>query len=222
MSGYIGAEIHGVDLSKPMPESTFTYVRDAWLDHGVLLFRDQHLNHAQHIAFSKLFGELDDHSSIPKFRDPVHHEILRVTNDVVSGRKQTVGRQWHSDLSITLQPARGSILRCEALPPVGGDTMFANTYKAFESLSAPLQHMLENMEATVAMHEGEALYVELPASVELLVAHTDPGLQGDRSTGGTKPATLETGAQIQVPLFISTGEKLKVDTRDGRYLGRAN
>ena len=143
----IGAEIHGVDLSKPMPESTFTYVRDAWLDHGVLLFRDQHLNHAQHIAFSKLFGELDDHSSIPKFRDPVHHEILRVTNDVVSGRKQTVGRQWHSDLSITLQPARGSILRCEALPPVGGDTMFANTYKAFESLSAPLQHMLENMEA---------------------------------------------------------------------------
>ena len=54
-----------------------------------------------------------------------------------------------------------------------------------------------------------------------VVEHTDPGLQGDRSTGGTKPATLETGAQIQVPLFITTGEKVKVDTRSGDYLGRA-
>ena len=61
----------------------------------------------------------------------------------------------------------------------------------------------------------------LPAAVELTVSQTDPGLQGDRSTGGTKPATLETGAQIQVPLFITTGEKVKVDTRTGQYLGRA-
>ena len=59
-----------------------------------------------------------------------------------------------------------------------------------------------------------------PASVELVVSHTDPGLQGDRSTGGTKPATLETGAEINVPLFLNTGDKIKVDTRDGRYLGR--
>ena len=81
-------------------------------------------------------------------------------------------------------------------------------------------YLLENTEVVVAMHEGVALYVELPTSVELLIAQTDPGLQGDRSTGGTKPATLETGATIQVPLFISTGEKVKVDTRDGRYLGR--
>ncbi|QFZ22089.1 elongation factor P [Saccharothrix syringae] len=83
-------------------------------------------------------------------------------------------------------------------------------------------YMLENQEAIVALHEGTALYVELPTSVELVIQHTDPGLQGDRSTGGTKPATLETGAEIQVPLFVTTGEKIKVDTRDGRYLGRVN
>jgi elongation factor P len=82
-------------------------------------------------------------------------------------------------------------------------------------------YLLENTEAVVAMHEGVALYVELPTSVELVISQTDPGLQGDRSTGGTKPATLETGATIQVPLFVTTGEKVKVDTRDGRYLGRA-
>ena len=81
-------------------------------------------------------------------------------------------------------------------------------------------YMLENQEAVVALHEGTPLYVELPASVELTISYTEPGMQGDRSTGGTKPATLETGAEIAVPLFITTGEKVKVDTRDGSYLGR--
>lgn len=82
--------------------------------------------------------------------------------------------------------------------------------------------MLENQMATVATHEGVPLSVELPASVELEITYTEPGLQGDRSTGGTKPATLETGRQIQVPLFITTGERVKVDTRDGSYLGRVS
>jgi len=80
--------------------------------------------------------------------------------------------------------------------------------------------MLENQEAIVASNEGRVLYVELPASVELEVTYTEPGLQGDRSTGGTKPATVETGATVMVPLFITTGERIKVDTRDSSYLGR--
>jgi elongation factor P len=74
----------------------------------------------------------------------------------------------------------------------------------------------------VAIHEGVALFVELPASVELMITYTEPGVQGDRSTGGTKPATLETGAEIQVPLFLESDTKVKVDTRDGSYLGRVN
>ena len=81
--------------------------------------------------------------------------------------------------------------------------------------------MLENQEAVIGLHEGSALFVELPASVVLTVDYTEPGLQGDRSTGGTKPATVETGYTVAVPLFITTGEKIKVDTRDGSYLGRA-
>ncbi|NBV90184.1 MAG: elongation factor P [Actinobacteria bacterium] len=84
------------------------------------------------------------------------------------------------------------------------------------------KYMLENQEATVAVHEGEPLYVELPASVELMVVYTEPGLQGDRSSAGTKPATLETGAEIKVPLFLESNTKVKVDTRDGSYLGRVN
>ena len=91
-----------------------------------------------------------------------------------------------------------------------------------ETVGSAADYMLENTNATVALNEGVALYVELPASVELTISYTEPGLQGDRSSGGTKPATLETGASIQVPLFVVNGERVKVDTRDGRYLGRAN
>jgi elongation factor P len=82
--------------------------------------------------------------------------------------------------------------------------------------------MLESQEAIVATNEGRVLYIELPASVELEVTYTEPGLQGDRSTGGTKPATVETGATVMVPLFIVNGEKIKVDTRDSSYLGRVS
>jgi elongation factor P len=82
-------------------------------------------------------------------------------------------------------------------------------------------YLLEEQTVTVAFNEGVPLYVDMPAAVELTISQTDPGVQGDRSTGGTKPATLETGAQVQVPLFITTGEKVKVDTRTGDYLGRA-
>ncbi len=91
-----------------------------------------------------------------------------------------------------------------------------------EVLGSASDYLLENAEAMIAQHEGQVLYVELPPSVVLEVSHTDPGVQGDRSTGGTKPATLETGAEIHVPLFLESGTKVKVDTRDGSYLGRVN
>jgi elongation factor P len=81
-------------------------------------------------------------------------------------------------------------------------------------------YMLENQSVTIATHDGDPLYVELPTSVVLEVTYTEPGLQGDRSSAGTKPATLETGAEIQVPLFLEQGTRVKVDTRDGNYLGR--
>ncbi len=83
-------------------------------------------------------------------------------------------------------------------------------------------YMLENTEAIVAIHDGNPLYIDLPASVPLKITYTEPGIQGDRSSGGTKPATVETGIEIQVPLFIKQDEIVMVDTRDGSYQGRAN
>ncbi len=81
-------------------------------------------------------------------------------------------------------------------------------------------YLLPEQNAVIAFNNENPLYIELPAAVVLEVTETEPGLQGDRSTGGTKPATVETGAVINVPLFITTGEKIKVDTRSGDYLGR--
>ena len=91
-----------------------------------------------------------------------------------------------------------------------------------EKFGDAAQFLLENMRVQVSFHEGEALFAELPISVDLEITHTEPGLQGDRSTGGTKPATLESGAEIQVPLFLETGNVVKVDTRTGEYLSRVN
>jgi len=110
----------------------------------------------------------------------------------------------------------------------GGDFVFmdSQTYDQLhvsgETVGDSAHFLLENQEAIVAMHDGTPLYVELPTAVVLEITYTEPGLQGDRSTGGTKPATVETGYEIQVPLFLETGTKVKVDTRTGDYLGRVN
>ena len=110
----------------------------------------------------------------------------------------------------------------------GTDFVFmdASTYEQIsipeETVGGAANFMLENQDAMVAMHEGAVLYVELPASVTMEITYTEPGLQGDRSSAGTKPATIATGHQIQVPLFLETGTRVKVDTRTGDYLGRVN
>ncbi len=110
----------------------------------------------------------------------------------------------------------------------GTDFVFmdSNTYDQLHVGEATVgdaaNFLLENQSAIVAVHEGTPLYVELPTSVVLEITYTEPGLQGDRSTGGTKPATVETGYEIQVPLFLETGTRVKVDTRTGDYLGRVN
>ncbi len=152
----LGAEIRGVDLREPLDDATFDTIRRAWLEHLVLVFRAQHLDHRAHLAFSRRFGALDDHASIPKFRHPEHEEILLVANQEVAGRRQPVGRQWHADLTTTARPARAALLRCEVIPPVGGDTMFANMAMAYERLSVPMRRLIDELWAvhdlTIAAH----------------------------------------------------------------------
>ena len=97
---------------------------------------------------------------------------------------------------------------------------YEQTYVSAETVGDAAKYMLEGQDVIVAFHEENVLFVELPAAVVLTIAHTEPGLQGDRSSAGTKPATLETGTEIQVPLFLNEGDKVKVDTRSGSYISR--
>ncbi|WIM68923.1 elongation factor P [Corynebacterium breve] len=144
--------------------------------------------------------------------------------DVVSGK--TVDKTWNAGVKVdtaTVDRRDMTYLYNDGTSYV---VMDDKTYEQYE-LSADkfgdaAKFLLENMQVQVSFHEGEALFAELPISVDLKIEHTEPGLQGDRSTGGNKPATLETGAEIQVPLFLETGNVVKVDTRTGEYLSRVN
>ena len=110
----------------------------------------------------------------------------------------------------------------------GADYVFMDV-KDYDQITVPgavvgdaAKYMLENTQVVIALHEGTPLYLEMPASVVLEITYTEPGLQGDRSSAGTKPATVETGAEIQVPLFVEQGTRVKVNTTNGEYLGRVN
>ncbi len=101
-------------------------------------------------------------------------------------------------------------------------TSFEETSLSIEQIGKGAKYLKEGMEVNVIYYNGKVLEVELPISITLKVTETDPGVKGDTASGGTKPAILETGAQVMVPLFISVGEMIKVDTRNDSYLGREN
>ncbi len=144
--------------------------------------------------------------------------------NIVNGK--TVDRTFPADTKIDMAQVDRSDMQYLYEDATGFVVMDNNTYEQMtipaETFGNAKDYLLEGATITVATNEGNPLYIELPASVELEITYTEPGLQGDRSTGGTKPATLETGKQIQVPLFIATGERVKVSTESGEYLGRVN
>ena len=115
LSYALGAELCDIDVARPMREQEFGEIYQAFLDHGILLFRNQHITREQHIEFSRRFGELDRHEALPRDRHPQYPELLMVTNEPKpdgspSDTKYT-GRQWHSDMSFTPVPSLGSLLR---------------------------------------------------------------------------------------------------------------
>jgi len=143
---------------------------------------------------------------------------------VLTGK--VVDRTFPADTKIDMAQVDKSDMQYLYEDPTGFVFMDTQTYDQVtipaETVGDAKDYMLEGAMVNVALHDGAPLYLDLPASVELEITYTEPGLQGDRSSAGTKPATLETGKVIQVPLFLTTGEKVKVDTRTGDYLSRVN
>ena len=152
LTPHIGAEVHGVDLSKSLDERTFKEIHEALTENQVIFFRDQHLTPEQHKAFGRLFGELVVHPAAPSLVDG-HPEILVIHADEHS--KHVAGENWHTDVSCDPTPPMGSMLYMHELPPVGGDTRFASMYAAYDALSEPMKRFLEPL---TAIHDGEHVY----------------------------------------------------------------
>lgn len=139
----LGADIGGVDLSRPLPQQAFAEINRAFLEFGVIFFRDQQLSPEQHIAFAERFGRID----INRFFKAVegYPQIAEVRKE--ADQRSNIGGAWHTDHSYDQIPARGSLLYARELPPVGGDTLFSNMHAAFEALSPGLQRTLSGLKA---------------------------------------------------------------------------
>ena len=147
-----GAEVSGIDLSQPLDDACIAELRSALAEHGVLFFRDQRMTPEQQKAFGRRFGELHLHPAWPRLLEG-HPEIMEIYAD--ADTKRIAGEDWHSDVSCDPEPPLGTILYMLEVPSVGGDTLFAGMYAAYEALSAPMKHLLEGM---TALHDGESTY----------------------------------------------------------------
>jgi taurine dioxygenase len=146
LAGSLGAEIHGVDLSKPLDDQTFDKIHQAWLDHLVIFFRDQNITPEQLIAFGRRFGELHIHPYIPNLEG--YPEIIHLQSAADGpGEMAYQSNTWHTDLTYTQVPPQASILRAVHVPEAGGDTMWNNLCAAYEALSEPMRKFLDSMTA---------------------------------------------------------------------------
>ena len=143
IAGALGAEIHGVDLATDLDNGTIAEIRQALLDHCVVFFRDQSLDAQQQKRFARRFGELFVHPNYVGLQaDPEIVEIRREPGDT-----RVVGEDWHTDTTMVADPPMGAILYAIEAPPYGGDTLFANQYLAYETLSDGMKRLVANLRA---------------------------------------------------------------------------
>lgn len=151
ISGALGAEVEGVDLSRGLDDETVGEVRRALLDHQVIFFRDQQLTPEQHIAFGRRFGELNIHDFVAGMAE--YPEVIEIRKEPKD--RMNFGGDWHTDVSYLERPALGSILYAKEAPAFGGDTMFASQYRAYETLSDGMKKVLEGLRA---VHTADHVY----------------------------------------------------------------
>lgn len=181
VSPHIGAEVIGADLGQPVGDNLFRELHQAWVDaDGLLIVRDQHLSPEQQIAFSRRFGELasaGDNPVIQKYTLPGYPEIFRVSNKKQDGEplgREDAGTYWHSDGTWQTFPSKASILYGIEIPRVGGNTMFADLYQAWETLTPTMQRMLDGLTAVHAMANagGTSFEREFTGKGDLVAART--------------------------------------------------
>ncbi len=185
LAGALGAEIVGIDVSRAIDDAVFDELQRALVDFGVLCFRDQHIDHAQQVAFARRFGTLDVHP-IVKGTDDIP-ELVRVLKP--AGESASFGVGWHSDNSFFAEPSLGSVLYGVTIPPYGGDTLYASMERAFDALSTPMKTFLDGM---VAVHSASSAY--------------DPKVTGEKKYRGEAPISYRydeqaINAEVQHPVI---------------------
>tara|TARA_B110000240_G_scaffold127116_1_gene141415 strand:+ start:75 stop:911 length:837 start_codon:yes stop_codon:yes gene_type:complete len=153
ISGNVGVEIHGVDLSKEVPDSLFNEIRDAFIENGLIFFRDQNLTPEEHIRFAEQWGKININRFFAKVDG--YEQIAEVRKE--PDQKGNIGGEWHTDHSYDQIPALGSILLAKEIPSNGGDTLFASMYKAYEGLSNGMKVTLESLNA---IHSSRHIFGE--------------------------------------------------------------
>ncbi len=148
---HIGAVIDGIDLTQPLAPAEVDFIHDALMRHQVVFFRDQPLDHDSHLRLGRHFGELAIHSGVAGL--DTHPELVAIQADAAS--TYVAGESWHSDLSCNAEPPMGSILYLETVPAVGGDTLFASMYAAYDALSDRMKTYLDGLSA---VHDGDMIY----------------------------------------------------------------
>jgi taurine dioxygenase len=154
---HLGAEVHGLNLKNGMAPDTFRAFEAALIEHKVLVVRDQHLTTAEHVAISRLFGELEVHPFRPEGEFP---EILVLDNHKDNPVLST--DVWHSDTTFRLNPTKYTILRCQIMPKLGGDTLWANMEIAYKGLSEPIRKMIDGMRAVHDFQNFRVLFKNTP------------------------------------------------------------
>jgi taurine dioxygenase len=152
VAGALGAEVSGVDLARPLDDATVAALRQAWLEHLVLFFRDQDLSPAQFLAFARRFGEPIEYPFVRGLDD--YPEIIPVLK--LAHERVNFGGVWHSDTAYLDVPPMASMLVAREIPPFGGDTLFANMYLAYETLSDGMKRMLDGLVAVNSSAKADA------------------------------------------------------------------
>jgi taurine dioxygenase len=197
VSGAVGAEILGVDLSAPLADDTLAAIRGTLAERGVVFFREQTLTPPQHIALARRFGDVN----VNRFfaHHPEHPEIAMVTKE--PGQQRNIGGGWHTDHSYDVEPAMGSMLYAREVPPTGGDTLFASMYAAYDALSDGLKQTLEGLRA---VHSSRHVFGQERGDLKGRIGNTHLATQdADHPVVITHP---ESGRKV---LYVNPGFTLR-------------
>jgi alpha-ketoglutarate-dependent sulfate ester dioxygenase len=219
ISGFIGAEIHGVDISRPLDPSVVAEIRATLLQWKVVFFRDQALNPASHIAFGRLFGEVTPaHPTLPAMI-PEHPEILvlgrrnEAMNEEGRDREQpAIDSLWHTDVTFVPNPPMASILRAVVVPPYGGDTQWANLIRAYEELSPQIRDLIDGLHA---VHHNVLPLKRGEMPTKLAQQFSSSGIRSVHPMVRVHPETGEKALYVN-PNF--TSHVVELSRQEGRHL----